>query len=486
MGGSLRDLLLGVLPKDIDLVVRGDPEPLARALADELAGDYVALNQARGVKRVTLPRKRYGRLIIDLAPLSSGDDIADDLARRDFTVNALALPVAAFTSPTALAAPSGQPLASLIDPFGGWHDLRARVLRMVEEHVFQHDPLRLLRAIRLSVSRQLAIEPITAGILSRDAPLLRLVAPERLRDELLQMLAPSYIVVSAQALEEYGLLSSIFPDPPAPICPATQPKLPEPGTSRWRTLSAMAALLAAAQGQAVPLPLEQQFLAPLVRLSHRPAFKKRWKKSPARACTRADSILLAALLADLAPAAEESAIAAALKRLTLGRQATAFIVFLLQQSGMPWQVEPRPNASIPWRSARYYFERFGERGVDLVAFCLGRQIAALQGTAPDDEWYAKAQVLLHLIEGYYEERNALIPPVLLDGGVIIARLGLTGGPLIGSLLAKVRRAQLDGLIRTRTEALQFISEQADISDAVDALSGRPSSRPGMVQKLPDL
>ena len=175
--------------------MRGDPELVARALADELKGSYAALSQEKGVKRVFLPKKPYGRLIIDLAPLH-GERIADDLAQRDFTVNALALPIEAATMLATLHPQIEQPPEHLIDPFDGWRDLHARNLRVVQEQVFQKDPLRLLRAIRLSASRQLSIEPSTASILSRDAPLLRQVAPERIRDELLQMLAAPHVTTA--------------------------------------------------------------------------------------------------------------------------------------------------------------------------------------------------------------------------------------------------------------------------------------------------
>ena len=66
--------------------------------------------------------------------------------------------------------------------------------------------------------------------------------------------------------------------------------------------------------------------------------------------------------------------------------------------------------------------------------------------------------------------------MLLDGQVLIARLGLTKGPVIGAMLAKVRNAQLDGLIRTRAQALQFLTEHADIVDSENTLPTKPSSQ----------
>jgi hypothetical protein len=279
----------------------------------------------------------------------------------------------------------------------------------------------------------------------------------------------------------------------------------KPGKRAWPTLNAAAKLLSASQGETATLArAEQQMLAPLLRLSQRSAFKKRWKKSPGGACTRSALLLLAALLTDLlqeepatAPlqqgttgaiwlAAQLRTIAAALKQLTLGRRATACIVFLLQESASPWSIEPRPRTESgePWVAARHYFEQFGERGLDLAAFCLARQMAALQEAAPDDAWQVQTQTQLNLLEAYYYERNTLIPAPLLDGETIITRLGLAKGPLIGALLKKVRSAQLDGVIHSRTEALQFLAEQFSASDRHIALHPRHSSRSNNSQQKP--
>ncbi len=504
VGGSLRDLLLGQRPQDLDLAVRGDPEPVARALAGDLKGRCIPLNLEKGVKRVILRKKPYSRCIIDIAPLH-GEDIADDLARRDFTINALALPIANLSalSATFRAQPAARP-ASLLDPCNGWHDLQARTVRVVQEDVFQKDPLRLLRAIRLSAGRQLSIEPATAAILRRDAPLLMRVTPARIRDELLQMLTPSHVTQAISALEAYQLLPSIFPGLYAPgnSHPLTHPL--EPGKDAWPTLHAAAKLLSASQGETTLLtPAEQQMSAPLLRLSQRPAFKKHWKKSPGGACTRSALLLLAALLTDLLQeepaatlqngatdpfwsAAQLRTVAAALRQLTLGRQAAAFIVFLLEESASPWAIEPRPQAKGGelWIAARHYFEQFGERGVDLAAFRLVRQMAALRGAAPDNAGQLQIRIQISLLEAYYYERNRLIPSPLLDGETIITRLGLAKGPLIGALLKKVRSAQLDGIIQSRAEALQFLAEQFVASGRSVALRLERSSKQNNAQQKP--
>src|SRR5579859_2500290 len=153
VGGSLRDLLLGRAPQDLDLVIPGDAAPVARRLADVLAGDFAALGPEKAVWRVILPATFSGKLFIDVATLR-GRDITDDLRRRDFTINALALRLEELPALEAsalaelLTHQEQQARALLIDPVDGWNDLRNRCLRVAQETVFQDDPLRLLRAIR--------------------------------------------------------------------------------------------------------------------------------------------------------------------------------------------------------------------------------------------------------------------------------------------------------------------------------------------------
>ncbi|HEY7347032.1 MAG TPA: hypothetical protein VH599_01840 [Ktedonobacterales bacterium] len=482
VGGSLRDLLLGQQPQDLDLAVRGNPEPVARALADELKGRYIALGLEKGVKRVILHKKPYSRFIIDIAPLH-GEQIADDLSQRDFTINALALSLEEAAALTTLPTQQQKP-APLIDPFNGWRDLHASTLRAVQPGVFQHDPLRLLRAIRLSARRQLSIEPSTASLLHRDAPLLIRVTPARIRDELLQMTSLPNVAEAIRMLAAYQLFPAIFPAFYDSGNQVDCSKNWSPDRSAWSTLTCMAKLISASQGEAASLTqIEQQILAPLLRLSNRPAFKKRWKKSPGGAHPRSVLHLQAALLSALLqaggtptshlegntasphPPEQLRLIAAALKRLTMGRRATAFIVFLLQEGLSPWKVEPRPQAgsSEPWIAARHYFERFGERGVDLACFCLALQMSAPQQEPPDGGWLAQVQILTDLIEAYHYERDSIIPPSLIDGQTIITRLDFMKGAAIGALLAQARKAQLDGIIQTRAEALQFIADHASSS-----------------------
>src|SRR5689334_3383869 len=117
VGGTVRDQLLGRDRHDIDIAVTSGALSIARRLANLLGGAYFPLDVEREIGRIVMP----DRTVIDVA-LLRGSDIQDDLAARDFTINALA---------RSLTDPS-----RLIDPFDGERDLRARILRAVSDQVF--------------------------------------------------------------------------------------------------------------------------------------------------------------------------------------------------------------------------------------------------------------------------------------------------------------------------------------------------------------
>jgi hypothetical protein len=169
VGGAVRDDLLGRrAPLDVD-VACSDPEGAARALVAR-AGDAVfPLNEEFGAWRVVLDRGRT----VDFSPLRGGS-IEDDLAGRDFTVNAIARPVA-----------GGED----VDPFDGRDDVARGVLRTVSADVFDHDPLRLLRGVRLEDELGFRLDPQAEELTLAKAELITQAAGERILEELLRLSA---------------------------------------------------------------------------------------------------------------------------------------------------------------------------------------------------------------------------------------------------------------------------------------------------------
>jgi hypothetical protein len=168
VGGALRDKLLGRQVVDVD-VATPDPEVAARIYAGLSKGAVFPLSEKHGAWRVAF---KDGSTV-DFTPLARS--IEDDLGTRDFTINAIAQPVAG---------------GDYVDPLGGRADLESRTLRAVAESVFEDDPLRLLRAVRLEDELGFALDEPTETLVRRHAALVGDPAGERIVGEL-ERLSPS-------------------------------------------------------------------------------------------------------------------------------------------------------------------------------------------------------------------------------------------------------------------------------------------------------
>jgi tRNA nucleotidyltransferase/poly(A) polymerase len=182
VGGAVRDELLGRPVLDVDIACR-EPERAARAYRVVAGGTVFLLSGRHGAWRVALAGERT----LDFVQLRGS--IEEDLAGRDFTINAIAVP-----------ARGGDP----IDPFSGREDLEARRLRAVTDDVFVDDPLRLLRAVRLEEELGVRLVPVSEALVRRDASLVTRPAGERVLAELLRLTVAGY-----RRLDELGLLEPL-------------------------------------------------------------------------------------------------------------------------------------------------------------------------------------------------------------------------------------------------------------------------------------
>jgi tRNA nucleotidyltransferase/poly(A) polymerase len=182
VGGAVRDELLGRPVVDLDVATR-DPERAARAYAQRSGGAPFPLSERHGAWRVALGDDRT----VDFTPLAHGIDA--DLLSRDFTINAIAVPLE-----------GGEPY----DPCGGREDLELRSLRAVTDTVFEDDPLRLLRAVRLEDELDFRIAPLTEELARRNASLATTASGERILAELIRLSARGY-----RRLAELGVLDAL-------------------------------------------------------------------------------------------------------------------------------------------------------------------------------------------------------------------------------------------------------------------------------------
>jgi poly(A) polymerase len=192
-GGAVRDAALGQEVTDLDLAVAGDPGPVAKALGRGLGEHAFELSAEFGTWRVVAPSRGWQ---VDVTVLR-GPSIEDDLAARDFTVGAVAVPLAG---------------GEAVDPFEGLVDLERGVLRAVGPRSFEEDPLRLLRAARLAAQLNLEIDAGTVALAHDSAGRAAEPAGERQLAELHQLLASPDPLRGLRLLDELRLTAVVLPE----------------------------------------------------------------------------------------------------------------------------------------------------------------------------------------------------------------------------------------------------------------------------------
>jgi len=209
VGGAVRDLLRGADPLDVDIAVEGDARSVARAIAERLGGgvrEYERFGTAdvnvggQTLHLVSTRSESYdapGHL-----PRVTLASLPDDLRRRDFTVNAMAIGL------------TGDDLGHLYDPWGGLADLEARLIRVLHDRSFIDDPTRLLRAVRYATRLRFTLEPETER-LAREAvagDALATVSGARIRDELMDLLREADVPAGIELLRDLEIHSALNPE----------------------------------------------------------------------------------------------------------------------------------------------------------------------------------------------------------------------------------------------------------------------------------
>jgi tRNA nucleotidyltransferase (CCA-adding enzyme) len=202
VGGAVRDLLLGRPIVDLDLTVEGDARRLARQLGGGLRvhrtfGTASVELQGVRVDLATTRRESYARPAA--LPTVSPGNLAQDLARRDFTINTLAAPL------------TGAGLAGVIDPFRGLEDLKKRRVRALHDDSFVDDPTRILRALRQSAELGFSLERGTARLIRRDRTFIELLSSARLRREVQRLCETRELAAGFESMQRFGLLQLLAP-----------------------------------------------------------------------------------------------------------------------------------------------------------------------------------------------------------------------------------------------------------------------------------
>ncbi len=454
-GGYLRDALLGRDSRDVDISIADDPLVLGRELADRLGGHYFPLAEEQHVARVLLPERN---VYIDLLPLRG--EIEADLRQRDYTIDAMAAPLA--------EAASGK--AAVVDPTGGRDDLRRRLIRVVREDAFRQDALRTLRGVRLAVELDFTLEAGTAELIRKYASRLPQVAVERQRDELMRILATPRASQGLRLLDNVALLEQLLPE-------ITETRgVEQPKEHYWdvfdhclETVGNLDILLADEE------PTDRHWRRLWRELWGQLAWwgeaRDYFREELLAERPRRAVLKLCALLHDIAKPETKSfddtgrmrffghadmgaeKAGRILRRLRFSAREVALVQTMVKAHLRPVQMGQQGP---PTRRALYrYFRDCGDAAIETLFLSLADHLATVGPRVDLSDWRHHVALVNYILTKRFQEAETIAPPKLLGGDELIAELNLSPGPLIGRLVETLREAQAAGEISTREEALAF-------------------------------
>lgn len=440
VGGAVRDAYLRRAITDIDIAVDGDAVALARRVADWLDGDVYVMDHERGVARVLLTRQGE-RFCVDFARFR-GDALEQDLRDRDFTMNAMAVDL------------QGD-LQVLIDPLDGISDLRQKALRCCSPRSFADDPVRMLRAIRLSAQFDLKIHPAAAGEIRARAAELGQVSGERVRDELFKLLGLERAARALRVLLHMNLLTALIPGETGQDYKS---RLGVPHSeARMDSLAVverMSALLTAISSRRTDNTAATFDLGMLViQLDRfRASLQAHLARTYGGSRTHAQLLILAALLHKQAPGFIDVLLAALKVSVAEERSLTRAIANYRR-------VDDRAAWSA-LEQHRFWYE-LGAGGIDAILLAAAEYLATRGRDLQQREWLDYVAAATTLLDAWFYRRADIVDPALLLNGNDIRRLcKLQPGPVIGDLLTALREAQVTGAVQSGSEAEAFVVKQA--------------------------
>jgi poly(A) polymerase len=435
VGGAVRDRLLGRDTTDLDIALAGDPKPAARAIAHAGGGTAFELSGAFGAWRVVGHGHSWH---VDVVRLRD-DNLEADLGARDFTVNAMAEPLAG---------------GELVDPHGGRADLEARRLRMVSADALAVDPLRTLRAARLATELELELEPETAAAVRARAPELAGVAAERVFQELKRIVAGDRPLAGLELMDELGLIAAVLPELGA--LRGVEQNVFHHRDVHGHTLEVLEAVVQLEHGA----PELGEYAEPVRALLAEPL---------ADELTRGGAMRFAALLHDAAkPAtqgrrpdgrvtfvghdAEGARLARdVLKRLRGSQRLADYVAALtLHHLRLGFLVHEQPlSRRAVWR----YLTDTEPYTADVTVFTVADRLAT-RGKNAEPAIAAHLELARAMLGPALERRGAPKPEPIVRGDELARELGVRG-PRIGELLRELEEAQYAGEIRTREDAISL-------------------------------
>jgi tRNA nucleotidyltransferase/poly(A) polymerase len=441
VGGTVRDLLAGHRPADVDLAAAGDIGEIARDIAAATGGRIVDL----GKKGFPILRIAASRITVDITPLAPGG-IHADLQNRDFTVNAMAYDLHR---------------RRLVDDTGGLDDLRHRRIRVVSPAAFQADPARLVRAFRMAAAFGFAIDAGTLEAVARSAHRIGTVAGERIWSELAKFFAVDDTAALMPHMAATGLLTAIFPElEPAKGCTQNHHHQWDVFEHSLRAYSHVEALLRAGAsvrsdpGGAWPAGLGA--FAPILKYSAllhdvgKPAVRQ--TDATGRVRFRGHAAKSADITAGIS------------RRLRLSARQRDDADGIIRHHLRPlFLFQASTNGTLSRQATVRFFNRCGRLAVPVIVHTRADILAKKAVPGPRDAGFLA--FCDRLLDAYddYRHRQAERPP-LVNGRDLIALFDLPPSPRFATILKQVDERRLAGELTDRDQALDWVRQYLQGTD----------------------
>ncbi len=439
VGGVIRDLLLGRMCKDIDLVCK-DAGMFARLLAKGRNVAVIPMEKKPDAPTFRVVDRNFPSRVLDIAEMR-GATILEDLRCRDFTINAIAMQIGK----------NGQP-GDIIDPVNGRGDIRKKIIRCVRKDVFESDPLRILRAYRLAAQLGFVIEPATQEKMQAGVLLLARISVERIVSELLLILEQSVAAEVIRTMDETGILEVIFPEiGPMKGCPQN--------TYHHKDV----------WGHSLLVIKHCEYI-----LNHLPEYfeeNHRAISDNLGGHNRLSLLKLAALLHDVGKPptrglnhetgritfyghdeAGAAMMAVITERLKMAKRDREFLGLLLSEHLHVLSLsapDVRPRTLMRW------FRKFGDDVIPIFILGMADIQSALGPASRADvmaahlDWFRRATLQ------YYDKAQPQLARSSLISGNDLVDMGIKPGPEIGRLLERIREAQDMGEVADKADALSL-------------------------------
>lgn len=452
VGGSVRDLLLDREIEDLDFAVTGNAFDFTRKFADLINASFVPMDEEHDTARLAFrneaPRKRIYLDFCGIRDIS----IESDLAGRDFTINAMAIEISQMMKSNEVV---------VIDPFSGMESLRNKVIKAVTAKSVEDDPIRMLRAYRFAATLDFRISEITSAAIRNSAKLLNNTSIERIRDELFKLLMTDRSSHYLGMMDEMGLLDQMFPEI------ASMRGMEQ---NDYHHLDVW-------EHSMLTLTFLEEEIAPHSLDIYGEEIEDYLNYESVKGRSRIPLLKLAAMLHDVGKPAvrtmdadgrirffehnlEGAEIISNIgKRFRLATRESESLKEIIKNHmyplGLCVYLKKHRSEKTKTRALKRFIHRTGPDWMSILLLSFA-DLRATQGPRRQaDDLSILSRLIGEIANIYFQlEQNPI--PGLVTGKDIMDRFSIPSSPTIGKLLQRVKQAQFDGKIKTKTEAMEMI------------------------------